>query len=100
MKGFLNFIREQGVVGLAIGFIVGGAISKLVKAFADDIVSPITSLAIGSPDSLRSASSTVMGASFLWGDLLATTVDFIIVALVVYYGFKILRIDKLDKKKD
>ena len=24
MKGFLNFIREQGVMGLAVGFILGG----------------------------------------------------------------------------
>ena len=28
MKGFLDFIREQGVVGLAVGFILGGAVSK------------------------------------------------------------------------
>lgn len=32
MKGFLNFIREQGVVGLAVGFILGGAVSKVVSA--------------------------------------------------------------------
>ena len=24
MKGFINFVREQGVVGLAVGFILGG----------------------------------------------------------------------------
>ena len=32
MKGFINFIRKQGVVGLAVGFMLGGAISKLVSA--------------------------------------------------------------------
>jgi len=26
MKGFINFIREQGIIGLAVGFILGGAI--------------------------------------------------------------------------
>ena len=28
MNGFISFIREQGVVGLAVGFILGGAVSK------------------------------------------------------------------------
>ena len=41
MKGFLDFIREQGVVGLAVGFILGGAVSKLVTAIITDIVNPI-----------------------------------------------------------
>ena len=38
MKGFINFIREQGVVGLAVGFILGGAISKVVSAIVNDLV--------------------------------------------------------------
>ena len=46
MKGFLQFVREQGVVGLAIGFILGGAISKLVTALVDDIISPILGLGL------------------------------------------------------
>jgi large-conductance mechanosensitive channel len=31
--------------------------------------------------------------------MLSTLIDFIIIALVVYYGVKLLRLDKLDKKK-
>ena len=33
MKGFLEFVRTQGVVGLAVGFILGGAVSNVVKSF-------------------------------------------------------------------
>ncbi|MBI1833429.1 MAG: hypothetical protein HYR90_01245 [Candidatus Andersenbacteria bacterium] len=28
-QGFLEFVRQQGVVGLAVGFILGGAVSKV-----------------------------------------------------------------------
>jgi len=28
MKGFINVVPEQGVVGFAVGFILGGAVSK------------------------------------------------------------------------
>ena len=29
-NGFMTFIREQGVVGLAVGFILGGAVSGVL----------------------------------------------------------------------
>ena len=40
MKGFLEFIRERGVLGLAIGFILGGSVTKVVSAFLADILNP------------------------------------------------------------
>lgn len=33
----------------------------------------------------------------MWGDLMAVLVDFFVVALVVYGGFKWLKFDKPDK---
>ncbi len=41
ITSFLNFIREQGVVGLAVGFILGGAVSQLVASLINDIVNPL-----------------------------------------------------------
>ena len=47
MKGFIDFIREQGVIGLAIGFILGGAVSKVVTSLVNDIISPVIGLGAG-----------------------------------------------------
>ena len=47
MKGFLDFIREQGVVGLAVGFILGGAVSKLVASLVNDLINPLLGAALG-----------------------------------------------------
>ena len=33
-------------------------------------------------------------------DFISTLIDFIIIALVVYYGVRLLKLDKLDKKKE
>lgn len=38
MKGFIEFIREKGVVGLAVGFILGGAVAKVVAALVTDLI--------------------------------------------------------------
>ena len=99
MRGFLNFIREQGVVGLAIGFILGGAVAKVVTALVTDIINPLLGLALGAAQGLKTATVSLSSAKILYGDLLSVMIDFLIVALVVYYGVKLLGLDKLDKKK-
>jgi large conductance mechanosensitive channel len=100
MKGFLDFIREQGVVGLAVGFILGGAVSKVVTALVNDIINPLISALIGSADGLKTASIKVGSSAILYGDLISVVIDFTIVAFVVYFGVKILRLNKLDIKKE
>ncbi len=100
MRGFIDFVREQGVMGLAVGFILGGAVSKVVTALVTDIVNPLLSIALGTVGGLKTASFTVGGASILYGDLLSVLIDFVVVALVVYFGVKLLKLDRLDKKKE
>lgn len=98
MKGFLDFVREQGVVGLAVGFILGGAVSKLVAAVVEDILNPLLGLALGSIN-LKEIYLMVGSVKLMWGDLISVFIDFLVIALVVYFGVKWLKLDKLDKKK-
>jgi len=100
MKGFLNFIREQGVVGLAVGFILGGAVSKVVTALVTDIINPLLGMAFGAVGDFKTASFGIGQARILYGDLISVFIDFLVVALVVYFGVKAIGLDKLDKKKE
>lgn len=95
MHEFLDFIREQGVVGLAIGFILGGAVSKLVSSLVADVIQPLIGLVFGSTDGLASLSY----GSIAYGRFLANFIDFAIIAAVVFIAFKKLHLDRLDKKK-
>lgn len=99
MKGFTEFVKEQGVIGLAVGFMLGGAVSKLVSALVLDIINPIISLGLNNIESLKDAYLQIGAAKILWGDFLNVFIDFIVIALVVYFGVKLLKLDKLDKKK-
>ena len=100
MKGFMNFVREQGVVGLAVGFILGGAVSKLVSAVVADLINPILGLVLGSTAGLKDSYLALGTAKVMWGDFAATGIDFLVIALVVYFGVTALKLDKLDKKKE
>ena len=97
-KGFLDFIREQGVVGLAVGFLLGGAVSKTVTSFVTDVVNPIIGAIFGTAGNLATATFTLGGSIIAWGNFVSTIIDFLIIALVVYVGVRVLGIGKADKK--
>ena len=98
MKGFLDFVRKQGVVGLAVGFILGGAVSKVVSSIVTDLVNPLIGLLLGMTGGLQTSVIKISTAEIRIGSFISTLVDFLIIALVVYYGVKLLKLDKLDKK--
>jgi large conductance mechanosensitive channel len=93
MTEFMDFIRKQGVVGLAVGFVLGGAVSKVVTALVTDIINPLLGIVVGRTEGLKEAKWSFAGGEILWGDFLAVTIDFLVIALVVYYAVKLLGIE-------
>lgn len=94
--GFVGFLRERGVAGFAIGFILGGAAQKLVQALMDDIINPLIGLFLGPVNDL--AVYAIDG--FKIGDFVSVLINFLILCLVVYLIFKGLNLEKLDKPKE
>lgn len=99
MKSFMEFVREQGVVGLAVGFILGGAVSKVVASLVSDVINPLLGILLGSVGDLSEFYIAVGKAQIMWGNFITVIIDFTVIALVVYFGVKKLGLDKLDKAK-
>ncbi len=95
LDGFVTFIREQGVVGLAVGVILGTAVGKVVSSLVADVIMPAIAYTLGSADGVK---SLTIGPVMV-GNFASTLIDFIIIAAVIYFGVKLLGLDKLDKKK-
>jgi len=100
VSGFVTFIREQGVVGFAIGFILGGSISKVVASLVSDIINPLIGIVLGGTEGLAARAVTIGKATIFYGKFISTLIDFLILAAVVYFVFKGLGLEKLDKKKE
>ena len=49
-QGFIDFIREQGVVGVGVGFIVGTSAVVVIKSIVSNLVNPIIGLVTGGID--------------------------------------------------
>lgn len=100
MRGFLQFVREQGVVGLAVGIILGTGVTALVNSIVTDLVNPFLGLLLGAAGNLKEAYVMVGPAKVTWGNFVMTVINFVVIAMVVYFGVKGLGLDKLDKTKD
>ncbi len=103
LQGFTNFVREQGVVGLAVGFVLGTQIKTLVDQLVASFINPLLGLALPGKGSLTekmfSLSWLGKSADFAWGAFMFQLISFLIVAAVVYFAVKGLKLDHLDKKK-
>lgn len=97
LAGFVEFIRKQGVVGLAIGFIVGVATGTVVTSLVTDLINPIIGAIVGQ-GSLDTLTFHIGDAVFNYGHFIGVVINFAIILAVVYFGFKALRLEKLDKK--
>ena len=102
MKEFIDFIHDKGVLGLSVGIIMGGAITKMVNSIVENLINPLIGVVTGATGNLTSLSYTVPFTSivFKWGALVSSLIDFIAVLLVVYFVFVKSPINKIDKKKE
>jgi large conductance mechanosensitive channel len=97
LKDFANFIREKGVVGLAVGIIMGGSIGKFVTAIIEDWVNPIIGAITGAAGNLNDMVAVVGGMTFKYGHFISSAIDFIAVLAVVYFAFVKSPLGKMDK---
>jgi len=91
---FKAFLREYGVIGLALGVIIGGKAGELVKSIVDGLLMPVVGLLLPSGDWQK----LVIGP-FQIGMVLAALIQFVIVAYFVFFvSRRFLREDTVTKK--
>jgi large conductance mechanosensitive channel len=98
IKEFTDFLKQYGIIGLAIAVIIGGKLNALITATVDGILMPIITFAIPG-GTWRTATFNVGPIRFLLGPFFGALIDFSIVALFVFYiSKKILREEVVTKK--
>lgn len=82
---FREFLLKQNAFALAIGVIIGAAIGKVVTGFVEDVLMPILGLVLPAGE-WRNAQFVLSGQNAIkYGNLVGRIVDFVIVALVVFF---------------
>ena len=86
---FKVFLSKYGVVGLAVAIIIGGAAGKLVSALVSDILMPVITFFIPG-GAWQEATLTLGPIVLLIGHFFGVVVDFLIIALVVFWIMKVI----------
>ena len=111
---FKKFIMRGNVLDMAVGVIVAGAFGKITTSLVTDIFIPFISWIFGSrdmtalnvivrPEIVNEAGEVTQAAITLgFGTFVATIIDFILIAFVVFMVVKVMNTakDKLAKKEE
>ncbi|MBQ9890069.1 MAG: large conductance mechanosensitive channel protein MscL [Firmicutes bacterium] len=96
MQEFKEFIMRGNVLDMAVGVIIAGAFGKITTALVNNILMPFISLIFGARDmtalnvivreAVTDADGNVVKEAIVlgFGTFVATIIDFILVALVVF----------------
>jgi large conductance mechanosensitive channel len=110
LKEFREFAMKGNVVDLAVGVIIGAAFGGIVTSLVGDIIMPIVGAVTGGLDfsnyftgmskavsAGNLADAKKQGAVLAWGNFLTVTLNFIIIAFVL---FIVIRFMNTLKRKD
>src|SRR5215213_575000 len=110
LKEFREFAMKGNVVDLAVGVIIGAAFGGIVTSLVGDVIMPIIGAITGGLDfsnyftplsktvsASNLADAKKQGAVLAWGNFLTLTLNFIIVAFVL---FLVIRFINQLKRKD
>ncbi len=98
LKEFIAFLKQYGVIGLAIAVIIGGKLNELVTAVVGGLLMPIVGR-VSPGGEWRDWKPELLGIKFEMGKVLGSGIDFIIVAFLVFWmAKKILKEETVSKK--
>lgn len=111
---FVAFAVKGNAMALAVGTIIGAAFSTITKSLTDDIIMPIVSIFLGSIDfsEMKIALPRIFAEkldeegnviiNYLnYGNFLSAVINFLILALVVFFLVKGLnKMSEINKKKE
>ncbi|MFP5307057.1 MAG: large-conductance mechanosensitive channel protein MscL [Gammaproteobacteria bacterium] len=104
LNEFKQFAMRGNVVDLAVAVVIGGAFGKIVSSLVGDIVMPVLGLLVSGIDfadlaiTLKPAVGDQPAVLLTYGNFLKVTVDFIIIALAIFFIVK--GINRFKRKEE
>jgi large conductance mechanosensitive channel len=86
LKGFKNFLMQGQLIVIAVGLVVALAFSTLIKAFTDNVITPLVNAAGGGGSAGKGLGWTINGQRIDLGAFVSAIVYFIVFMAVIYFA--------------
>ena len=83
LRGFKNFLMQGDLIVIAVGLVIALAFSTLIKAFTDNVITPLVNAAGGG--GTNGLGFTVNGQLVNFGAVISAIIYFIIFVAVIYF---------------
>lgn len=87
IKEFKEFIMRGNVIDLAVGLVMGSAFTAIVNALVDSIIMPFIAALSGNA-SVADMAVMFNGTPIVYGAFLQAVIDFLLIALVLFFVIK------------
>jgi len=84
LGGFMNFIKEQNIIGAAVGIIMWLKVGAVVSSLVEDVIMPALLQPVLKAANIEKIAELSYGGIF-YGKFISSIIDFIVVAWVVYF---------------
>src|ERR1700693_4565267 len=84
-KGFKKFLMQGDLIIIAVGLVVALSFSTLIKAFTDNVITPLINAAAGGGASGKGLGWTVNGQRIDLGAFISAIVYFLVFMAVIYF---------------
>src|SRR6266702_4933628 len=84
-KGFKNFLMQGELIVIAVGLVVALAFSTLIKAFTDNVITPLVNAAAGGGSAGKGIGWTINGQRINLGAFISAVIYFVIFMAVIYF---------------
>ncbi len=98
LKEFIEFLKQYGVIGLAIAVVIGGKVNEFVSATVSDLLMPVIGMVLPGGD-WKSWMLELGPLKLSVGHWIGVAIDFLIVAYFVFMFAKIILREKTVTKK-
>ena len=98
IKEFREFSNKGNFVDLAIGVVIGAAFSKIVNSFIEDVLTPMILQPALKAAHLTNLQDLTIFGTVKYGLFLSSTINFIIVAFVLFMIIKGINASKKRKE--
>jgi large conductance mechanosensitive channel len=85
LKGFREFVLRGNVIDLAVAVVIGAAFTLVVNAVVQWLITPLIAAIFGKPNLDDVMTFTINGAEFSIGGVLTALINFLLVAIAVYF---------------